>query len=135
MLNIGSQSTGAGSGKVTFNPFSVTMASSSLDATLSDFAASGKPLCDVDLLVVASQGPTQLFKLRTAAVKTMSWSADSRGTITSNYTFEYGGLIVVNQFYKADGTLGKATAKGWSRIQNISVTPSAADMALRQLMP
>ena len=134
-LNIGSQSTGAGAGKVTYNPFSVTMAPSSLDATLVDYTASGKVLCDVDLLVVGAQGPTQLYKLRMAALKTMSWSADSRGVGSSTYTFEYGGLMVVNQTYRPDGTPNKSTAKAWNRVANTHLTPSAADIALKQLMP
>lgn len=134
-LNLGSQSTGAGAGKVTYNPFSVTMAPSSLDATLVEYTASGKVLCDVDLLVVGAQGSTQLYKLRMAALKTMSWSADSRGVGSSTYTFEYGGFMIVNQTYRPDGAPGKTTAKAWNRVLNTSLTPSATDIALKQLMP
>ncbi len=117
-LNIGSQTTGAGAGKVTFNPLSITMQASSLDATLVDMASSGTALCEADLLLVSAQGPTELFSMRLAAVKTVAFAPDSSGHSTTTATFEYGGLIVVNQSVKADGTAGKAVGKGWNRVRN-----------------
>ena len=133
-LNIGSQSTGAGAGRVTFNPLAIVMAPSSLDATFSGYAASGTPLCELDLMVVTSQGPAQLFKMNLAAVKTMGWTTDANKNLTTTCTFEYGGLTVVNQAYTAGGAVGKATGRGWNRVNNTAVTPSASDLALRQMM-
>jgi hypothetical protein len=134
-LNIGSQSTGAGAGKVTFNPLSITMTPSSLDATLSTNAESGAPLCELDLMIVTAQGRSQLFKMNLAAVKTVAWKTDAAKNLSSTYTFEYGGLIVVNQAYAPSGAAGRVTAKGWDRVRNVAVTPSSSDLALRQMMP
>jgi hypothetical protein len=134
-LNIGSQSSGAGAGKITFNPLSITLPASSLDATLVDVAASGSAFCEADLMLVSAQGPTELFSMRIAAVKTVSFVPDSTGHSTTTATFEYGGLIVVNQSYKVDGTPAKAFGKGWDRVKNVALPPSATDLALNAFMP
>lgn len=132
-LSLGSQSSGAGAGRVTFNPFTISMAPSSLDATLSDMAASGTPFCEADLLVVSNQGASQLFSMRLAAVKTIGWSS-SGSNLTTSLSFDYGGLIVVNQAYNASGGAGRPTGKGWNRLQNVALAPSASDLAITTLM-
>jgi len=134
-LNIGSQSSGAGAGKITFNPFSFKMQGSSLDATLFDMAASGTPFCEADLLLVTSNGPSELFSLRLAAVKTIGFVPDATGHSVTNLTFEYGGIVITNQTYSATGVAGKATVKGWDKVKNTPVTPTTTDSSIMGLMP
>ena len=43
VLNIGSQSTGAGAGKITFNPFSITRSSDKISPVLFQMACAGTP--------------------------------------------------------------------------------------------
>ena len=133
-LNIGSQSTGVGAGKVTFNPLSISMAPSSLDSTLTDMAESGTPFCEADLLVVGAQGATELFSMRLAAVKTVSFSGTASGQAPTTFTFEYGGLVVVNHSYTATGAAGKSTGRGWDRTRNVALTPSATDLGITTMM-
>ena len=106
-----------------------------MDSVLLPFTTSGVPFCQVDVLVVGLQGPTQLFTMRLAALKTMAWSSDSKGNGTSTYTFEYGGFSLVTQAYRPDGTPYKPVAKGWNRVNSTALTPTGDDLALAKLMP
>src|SRR5207344_2627821 len=79
-LNIGSQSTGAGAGKVTFNPLHITK-------TVEIFFVDEKNVVQV----------LQTYKL--VAVKSVAWSAATGDAIIlETVNFEYGGFILtVNQ--------------------------------------
>jgi hypothetical protein len=134
-LNIGSQSSGSGSGRITFNPFSIKMVGSSLDATLFELAATGTPLCEADLLLVTSQGPSELFSMRLAAVKTAAYAPDTTGHSTTTVTFQYGGLLVVNQSYSSTNIAAKATAKMFDGMRNVTLTPPPGDTNIMGLMP
>src|ERR1051326_3652243 len=80
VLSIGSQSAGAGAGKVTFNPFSITRNIDISSPVLFQNACSGKPYSDVGLGLRKSAGGNVsgsfflyfIFKL--VAVKTISWA-------------------------------------------------------------
>lgn len=50
-LNIGSQSSGAGAGKVTFNPFSITRSLDKTTPTFYQLCCSDKTFSDVDLVL------------------------------------------------------------------------------------
>jgi type VI protein secretion system component Hcp len=118
-LNIGSQSSGAGAGKITFNPFSFSMTPGSLDPKLFQMAASGTALKTVDVEMDQAQTAVVQFTLKLAAVKTISWSADpSTNQIRTQVTFEYGGLLVTAPA-KSGAT---AVTQGWDRVKNIAIT-------------
>src|SRR3954454_3582922 len=95
-LNIGSQSTGAGAGKVTFNPFSITRKIDVSSPTLFSMACSGTPFEEVALGLRKSSGGTTtgriylVFRFKLVAVKTISWSYDDESP-KETVTFEYGG--------------------------------------------
>src|SRR5580704_11619308 len=82
VLNIGSQSSGAGAGKITFNPFSITRKIDRSSPILFDMACSGTAFKQVSLALRKSAGGMQSgviflrFDFKLAAVKTISWSHD-----------------------------------------------------------
>ena len=124
-LNIGSQSTGAGAGKVTFNPFSITRKIDKSSPTFFQMACSGTPFQDVRLGLRKSAGGDQtgimylVFCFKLAAVKTISWSYDDEAP-KETVTFEYGGLQVFYSTQKPDGALKEQFSGGWNRVKNIS---------------
>jgi type VI secretion system secreted protein Hcp len=124
-LNIGSQSTGAGAGKVTFNPFSITRKIDKASPQFFMMACSGTPFIDVRLGLRKSAGSQQsgiiylVFCFKLVAVKTISWSYDDESP-KETCTFEYGGLQVFYMDQKPDGTLNKTYSGGWNRVKNIS---------------
>lgn len=123
-LNIGSQSTGAGAGKVTFNPFSITRKIDRSSPIMFQNACSGTPFKQVCVGLRKSAGGEQsgiiylVFVFRLVAVKTIGWSYDDEAPKETT-TFEYGGLQVHYAPQKPDGTLDAIVAGGWNRVRNI----------------
>jgi type VI secretion system secreted protein Hcp len=125
VLNIGSQSTGAGAGKVTFNPFSITRKIDRSSPLLFEQACSGTPYETVGLGLRKGSGGSMsgimylafLFKL--VAVKTISWSYDDESP-KETVTFEYGGLQIHYAQQKPEGGTLPKIMKGWNRVKNIS---------------
>lgn len=121
-LNIGSQSTGAGAGKVTFNPFTIRKQSDATSPTLFQNAASGTPFKTVDVFFV-NEGNfiTVRHTYKLGAVKTISWSADDPTVsgLMETVIFEYGGLIVTINQQSPDGRPGQPLQGGWNRVKNI----------------
>lgn len=124
-LNIGSQSTGAGAGKVTFNPFSITRKIDRASPTLFQNACSGTPFKLVSLVLRKSAGGDTAgvgflrYDFKLVAVKTISISHDDESP-KENITFEYGGLVVRYSPQKPDGTMDALINTGWNRVKNIS---------------
>lgn len=128
VLSIGSQSTGAGAGKVTFNPFSITRKIDKSSPEFYNKACSGTAFKKVALGARKAAGGTQtggiylVFSFKLVAVKTLAWSYDDEAP-KETITFEYGGLIVSYTQQKPDGSLnGPEFQKGWNRVKNISDT-------------
>jgi type VI secretion system secreted protein Hcp len=123
-LNIGSQSTGAGAGKVTFNPFSITRKIDRFSPLLFQQACSGTPFQKVCLGARKSAGGDTsgvvylAFIFRLVAVKTISWSYDDESP-KETVTFEYGGLQVHYAPQNPDGSFGNIIPSGWNRVKNI----------------
>jgi type VI protein secretion system component Hcp len=95
-LSIGSQSSGAGAGKVTFNPFNVTQARSSPTLVFQQAVTSGMtfPTGTVSFMHTAADGtPTLLLdlNLRLVAVKSENVGMQS-GVSAEKTTFAYGAL-------------------------------------------
>jgi len=124
-LNIGSASSGAGAGKITFNPFSITRSVDKSSPILFNMAASGTSFQNVGLgLRKSSGGDTAgrfylVFNFKLMAVKTISWAHSDETGMTETVTFEYGGLVMRYTPQNSDGTFGAAIAGGWNRVKNI----------------
>jgi type VI secretion system secreted protein Hcp len=124
VLNIGSQSTGAGAGKITFNPFSITRKIDRSSPVLFDMACSGTAFKQVSLALRKSAGGMTSgviflrFDFKLAAVKTISWSHDDEAPKETT-TFEYGGMLIRYCQQNADGSLNTAIPGGWNRVKNV----------------
>jgi type VI protein secretion system component Hcp len=124
VLNIGSQSTGAGAGKITFNAFSITRKIDRSSPILFDMACSGTAFKQVSLALRKSAGGMQSgviflrFDFKLAAVKTISWSHDDEAPKETT-TFEYGGMLIRYCQQNANGSLNTAIPGGWNRVKNI----------------
>ena len=123
-LNIGSQSTGAGAGRVVFNPFSITRKIDRSSPVLYEAACSGTPYKTVALgLRKGSGGKVSgqiflIFVFKLVAVKTISWAYDDESPKETT-TFEYGGLQVHYSRQKPNGELEPAIPGGWNRVKNV----------------
>jgi type VI secretion system secreted protein Hcp len=126
-LNIGSQSSGAGAGKITFNPFSITRKIDKASPTLFQMSCSGKAFQTVVLLLRKAAGGATgavgflTFTFKLVAIKTISW-AYAPEEPREKVSFEYGGLVIEYFQQKPDGTIGVAVLGGWNRIKNIADT-------------
>jgi type VI secretion system secreted protein Hcp len=124
-LNIGSQSSGTGAGKVTFNAFSITRKIDCASPKFFQMACSGKAFQTVGLGMRKSAGNDAsgvmflVFTFKLVAVKTVSWAHDDESP-KETVTFEYGGLNVQYSQQRADGSLMPPTAGGWNRVKNIA---------------
>jgi type VI protein secretion system component Hcp len=127
-LNIGSQSSGAGAGKVKFNPFSITRKVDKASTILFQHCCAGTPFARVDLLLSKVGAPTSgdsaaaffaQYTFKLAAVATMSWSQDDESP-NETITFEYGDLQLRYEPQNPDGTFVKPPlVAGWNVIKNI----------------
>jgi type VI secretion system Hcp family effector len=122
-LNIGSQTTGAGAGKVTFNDLTFTKGVDTTSPAFFQALCAGIPFEFVDISFVTSAGTTASCRLKLAAVKSINGTvgtvdgATGTGAPSEDIALEYGGAI---------WTVGAASA-GWNRVQNTSDTnPTAA---------
>jgi type VI secretion system secreted protein Hcp len=124
-LAIGSQSTGAGAGKVTFNPFSITRKIDMSSPTFYQNACSGKSFKNVFLGMRKSAGNDTsgrfflLFTFKLVAVKTVGWAHDDEAP-KETVTFEYGGLQIRYGRQDATGAIVRVLPAGWNRVKNTS---------------
>lgn len=135
-LNIGSQSSGAGAGKITFNPFSITRAIDLASPTFFQMACSGTAFQSVTLALRKSSGAGAAgapdvsgviflrFDFKLVAVKTISWAHDDERP-KETVTFEYGGLQVRYAQQEGSGKLKAPIPAGWNRVKNILDTGTA----------
>ncbi len=135
VLNIGSQSSGAGAGKVTFNPFTVTRKTDRASPKLFTMCCAGQHFKVVSLYLrragaggtsleaaqgsVTSGGTFLRFDFALVAIKSISWSgSDGDEAPKEEVAFEYGALQVRYCQQKADGTLMAAIPGTWNRVYN-----------------
>jgi len=130
-LNLGSQPSGTGAGKITFNPFRITRKTDRASPILFQMACSGAAFQSVGLVLRRSAGGSApavaflKFTFKLVAVKTVSWTYES-GDAHETVTFEYGGLVIEYFPQKADGAVAGKVLDGWNRIKNIAdLDPSA----------
>ena len=125
ILNIGSQSSGAGAGKVSFNPLAVTRKTDRASPILFQMTCSGTAFQFVTLVLCKSAGGDtaatvfQKFTFKLVAVKSVAWSYDAEAP-KDVVTFEYGGLVIEYWVQEADGSMKTRVLGGWNRIKNIS---------------
>jgi type VI secretion system secreted protein Hcp len=125
-LSIGSQSTGAGTGRCQFNPFSITRKIDCASAHFFKMACSGKTFQTVGLGLRKSAGNDAAgvmylaFTFKLVAVKTVSWAHDDEAP-KETVTFEYGGVIVQYAPQQAKGLLSPVQSGGWNRVKNVAI--------------
>jgi type VI secretion system secreted protein Hcp len=124
VLNIGSQSSGAGAGKVTFNPFSIERKIDKASPTFFMMSCSGQAFERVVLAMRKSSGGEATgkfflrFDFKLVAVKTISWEHDEESPKES-IEFEYGALFVRYGQQDASGKIPSIITKGWNRVTNV----------------
>lgn len=123
-LNIGSQSTGVGAGRVTFNPLTITKKIDVNSSTLFSMCCSGTPFKYLDIVLVESDkkpAPIAGYGLGLVAVKTIS-RADDSGEQTSmeTVTFEFGQLSIGYARQLSTGALDPFHYTSWDRVKNVS---------------
>jgi hypothetical protein len=121
-LNIGSQSSGAGAGKVTFQPLEVHAALSTF-ASLVEPAASGKAFQNCILRTTFNDGSEAEFEFKLIAIETLTASASmpAQPNEPARYTdvkFEYGQVEVRSVTGIDDGGTGSIIQGGWNQVQN-----------------
>lgn len=119
-LNMGSQSTGPGAGKIAFDPVSVLIPADGTMPLLFAHEASGTPFSRA-VLTVYQPGTTttayvEIFGL--AAVKTQSVNNRYAGSF-QDVTFEYG----------YQGLIARGRRSGWNRVRNVSCAPADPGVA------
>jgi type VI secretion system Hcp family effector len=131
ILSIGSQSRGAGAGKVSFNPFTITRSIDKSSPIMFQNACSGKAFKMVGLGLRKGAGDDTtgqfflsiMFKL--VAVKTISWAHDEEAP-KETIAFEYGGLQVRYGIQDPNGKVTSIIPGGWNRVKNVQDTTSDA---------
>lgn len=132
-LNLGSQASGAGAGKITFNPFSITRKIDLASPTFFEMACSGTAFQQVTLALRKSSGAGTAdagltagvvflrFDFKLVAVKTISWAHDDESP-KETVTFDYGGLQIRYAQQDANGKPLAAVSGGWNRVRNVQDT-------------
>jgi len=123
-LSIGSQSTGTGAGKVTFDPLSITRRTDRASPVLYQMACARTAFQAVVLVLTKSAGGTvsalafEKFTFKLVGIKSIAWAYDLE-TPKEVVTFEYGGLVIEYWIQNADGSLGSKVLGGWNVVKNI----------------
>jgi type VI secretion system secreted protein Hcp len=124
ILNIGSQASGTGAGKVTFNPLSITRKTDRASPVLYQMACAGTAFESVVLVLCKSAGGTvstltfEKFTFKLVGIKSVAWAYDAESP-KEVVTFEYGGLVIEYWIQKADGSLGAKVLGGWNVVKNV----------------
>ncbi|QAU38253.1 type VI secretion system tube protein Hcp [Bradyrhizobium guangdongense] len=121
-LNIGSQSTGAGAGKVTFNPLHLSFSQLGLDPKLFQMLASGTAFKEVDVLGYHESGDTSHlavdYSFGLAAAKTLGVNDSGITTLDLEYGAE--AMQIFNQHLDGSYSSTPDATSSWNRIKNIS---------------
>ena len=126
-LNIGSQSTGAGAGKVTFDPLTLEYTQQNLTPLLFQMLASGKAFQSVDVLAYNPSGAlTTEYQFGLVAGKSLT--IGSSGVATEQ--LEYGSEQIRNTTPAADGSLGTTTLGSWNIVTNKADVAGETQVAL-----
>ena len=128
---IGSGATGAGAGKVKFNPLQVQRSVDRLSPTLFAISSSGAHFPTVQIFVRKPGGtppgrPYLAYEFSMVFVSGIQWSADAgEEAPVEQVDFAYGSLAVGYYPQQPDGSFGRPTKLGWSQITNTATGPDA----------
>jgi type VI secretion system secreted protein Hcp len=134
-VNMGSQSSGGGAGRVTFNPFTCSRKVDKASPTFMSMCCAGTHFKSVSLLLrraggtgvtdaALTSGYTFLrFDFALVLIKTISWSgSDGDEAMKEELAFEYGAIKFQYVMQKADGTAstdaGGMPVAMWNRVNN-----------------
>jgi type VI secretion system Hcp family effector len=123
-LTIGSQTTGAGAGKVQFGAFQVRKQPDSSSPLLFQACAAGTPWEKATLALHKAGGESTVnylrFEFQLVALQGVHWTGDTNNGDTPSevLAFMYGALHVTYTPQKIDGTAGAAIVGGWNQIKN-----------------
>ena len=130
-INMSSQSSGAGAGKVAFNPFKITRKIDKASPKLFEMACQGTTFKFVRLGFRKASGTTASgsfflrFDFKLVAVKTISW-AHGDDSPTEDLEMQFGGLQILYGVQEAGGSITVQNPAGWNSIKNIQDTKAAA---------
>ena len=122
-LNLGSQSTGAGAGKVTFNPVTVTKKYDAKSPALWSKMCSGTAFQKAKLLFTNPADHSTLLTVgySLVAVQTVAINvASSDDGLKEVVSFQYGAITFTYPAQNPDGSLGAITV-GWDRVRNVAL--------------
>ena len=132
-LSIGSQSRGAGAGKITFNPFSITRKIDKASPLMYKMACNGTPFQMVVLMLRKAAGTEATgsfflrFNFKLVAIKTISWSHDDESP-KEEMTFEYGALFMSYGIQEPSGEVKTVIQRGWNRVKNVGLDTGIEDI-------
>jgi type VI secretion system secreted protein Hcp len=122
---IGSQTSGAGAGKVKLNELTVEKNVDRLSPSLFLLSAQGAHFPSLQIFVrraggAAQQGrPYLAYEFSLVFITRLEWSGDGGGEApVETVTFAYGALALGYYPQKPDGSLGTLTKLGWSQVTN-----------------
>lgn len=136
IINMGSQASGGGSGKITFNPYQITRKTDRISPILFNMCCSGMHFQTVSLYLRRAGGAAQgtavasgttflRFDFAMVLVATVSWSgSDGDEACKEEVTFQYGALQVRYQQQDSSGAnKGGVIGQAWNRITNVGSWP------------
>ena len=128
-VDVASGTTGAGAGKVDFNPLTIHKAVDKASPSLFEACASGRHFTAVQLYLWQSAGPSGTaflaYEFQTVFITKIDWSGTAGNEApTETLTMEYGALVIAYKPTDSGSTPGQVTQGGWSRITNTSEVQS-----------
>jgi type VI secretion system Hcp family effector len=136
IVTIGSQSSGAGAGKVVFKPFHIDRRIDKSSPLIYEKCCAGTSFKRVALGFRKSSGgeTSGLFFLRfdfkLVAAQGIDWSHDDESP-KEGMDFMYGGLIMRYAQQNPDGSLMAEIPGGWNRVKNIKDQDVTADITTK----
>ena len=126
-LNIGSATSGAGAGKVTFQPFTVTKTVDKYSSDLFLDLAAGKRVTSAEIIVrradaTGTATPVAQYLMKDVLITSLHVSGTAKQT-TETLQGEYGAIQFVFYGQATNGTTKPVSQGGWSQVTN-SQTPN-----------
>jgi type VI secretion system secreted protein Hcp len=121
-LNIGSATKGAGAGKVTFQPFTVTKTVDRYSSDLFLDLAAGKALASAEIIVrkpdaTGTAIPVAQYLMKQVLLTSVHISGTAKNT-TETIQGEYGAIQFVFYGQTNNGTTKPVSSGGWSQVTN-----------------
>ncbi|HTU86377.1 MAG TPA: type VI secretion system tube protein Hcp [Solirubrobacteraceae bacterium] len=134
-INIGSQSSGAGAGKATFQPFTVTKTVDKYSSDLFLDLTQGAHLASAEIIVRKADAsgmadPVAQYVMKDVAISDIHISGTAKQT-TETIQGEYGAIQFVFYGQMSNGTTAPVSQGGWNQIQNTSV-PTAVSITSKR---